>query len=105
MSLARLLAHYETADSPHETLVDVEVCRELARQLVAEKITRRLYRMLSPDSPFPVTRNFPQPRFNEVMDFGSGEIPGLHFHRPNPAHHAEVRRTETVSLLQEYQWA
>lgn len=107
MSLARLLAHYETAQSPHETLVPVEVCEELARNLCAEKISRRLYRMLSPDSPFPVAAKFPASTLTAEQEFklGPGEVSGLRFRRPNPAHHAQVRRKEIVASIQEYQWA
>jgi hypothetical protein len=76
VSLARLLAHYETPESPHETLVELEVCQELARRLCAEKISRRLYRMLDPDSVFPVRVFCDEQRRYKPERLGRGEIVG-----------------------------
>jgi hypothetical protein len=107
VSQARLLAHYESLDSPHETLVDVEVCRELARRLCAEKLSRRLYRLLAPDSIYPVKMNFPQPHYGEgkAAKLEPAEISGLKFQHPNPAQLRRVRRREIVVLLGEYVWS
>ena len=134
MSLARLLAHYDSSDSRHETLVPVEVCRELARQLKAEKISQRLYRMLSPESVFPV-QDFPQsstsnqaailsavctckiehrkpktsPRECPVdqhrLGLAAREIPGCRFMSPNYRRQAAAKRADAIAVLGEYQWA
>jgi len=106
VSLARLLAHYETAESPHETLVELEVCQELARRLCAEKISRRLYRLLSPESIYPLAKNFPQSHQieGEALKLGPGEIHGVKFRHPYPVKLRQVRRTEIITLLGEYRW-
>jgi hypothetical protein len=63
VSLARLLAHYESEKSSATTLVPMEFCRELARGMRAEKISKRLYRLFPPDSIFLPAKLFPQPNF------------------------------------------
>jgi hypothetical protein len=104
VSLARLLAHYESEKSSATTLVPMEFCRELARGMRAEKITRRLYRLFPPDSIFTPAKDFPQPH-GEIGKLGPGEIAGLRFKHPNPARLKRVRWAETIQLLGEYTWA
>jgi hypothetical protein len=47
-----LLADYQ-AITEKPTFIPAHVAEEMARRLVAEKISKRLYRLFSPDSPFP----------------------------------------------------
>ncbi len=107
MSLARLLAHYESPASPAaKTLVPVEFCQELARGLRAEKITRRLYRLLPPGSVFSPAKDFPQPHSTgEPLQLPTPEIYGLKYKPSNPARQRAARRADAIAILGEYRWA
>jgi hypothetical protein len=110
VSLARLLAHYETAQSSSRTLVPAEFCEELARSLRAEKITRRLYRLLPPDSIFTNATDFPQtqnftPTDNDSLNLNSRcELPGLRFVPPDAAARRAARRADAIAAIGEYVW-
>ena len=109
MSLARLLAHSESPASAGVTLVPVEFCQELARGLRAEKITRRLYRLLSPDSAISCATNYPQFKpESENLGFNlnsSVELPGLRFAPANPGGRRAARRADAIAAINEYMWA
>jgi hypothetical protein len=106
VSLARLLAHYESAESSSRTLVPVAFCQELARSLRAEKITRRLYRLLSPDGVFSPAKDFPQTHFEagNVLVLPPREVSGCKFVPADPARQAAMRRADAMAVLGEYVW-
>jgi hypothetical protein len=108
VSLARLLAHYESEKSSAVTLVPVEFCQELAKGLRAEKITRRLYRLLPPDSVFSHAGDFPQLKSEPVEQLNLAsrmELPGLKFIPSDPARRRAARRADAMATLAEYVWA
>lgn len=105
-TLARLLAHHETAQSSSRTLIPVEFAQELARSLRAEKITRRLYRLLSPDSVFSPAKDFPQTHFTpgKPISLPPREVAGCKFVPADPARQAALRRADAMAVIDAYGW-
>jgi hypothetical protein len=88
--------------------VPVEFCQELAKGLRAEKITRRLYRLLPPDSVFSRASDFPQLRLitDEQLNLNSRvELPGLRYIPSNPGQRRAARHADAIAALGEYLWA
>jgi hypothetical protein len=91
------------------TLVPVEFCQELARGLRAEKITRRLYRLLPPDSAISCASDFRQFKAApapEAFNLNSSvELPGLRFVPPDPIRRKAARFADAIAVIHEYIWA
>ena len=104
MSLARLLAHNETLECKSKTLVPREFAEELAKQLRAEKISRRLFRLFPPESILSA------PEFNhkweaeQPLDLPLAELHGIRFKPSNPALQAKLRRADAINVLGAYAW-
>ena len=103
VSLARLLAHDESLASTSKTLVPVEFCQEMARQLRVEKISRRLYRLFPPESILTAPQ-FNHARSDTPLELPSAEIHGLHFRPQDPARQAKMRHADAMAVISEYAW-
>jgi hypothetical protein len=79
---AGLLAHYQPLDVRPRTHILVEVAEIMVGRLVAERITRKLYRLLPPDSPFPVAKFCPESRRYVPEKLPPREVNGTYFQAP-----------------------
>ena len=105
MSLARLLAHDEPIACTAKTFVPVEFANELAKQLRAERLSQRLFRLLPPDS-IMCAPEFKRPKSLEEtpLDLPLAELHGLKFRPQNPAKAAHVRRNDAIAVIGAYSW-
>ena len=80
----------------------------LVQRMAAERISRRVVRLLPPDSVFLPAKLFPQARafYPEAEPLGlpPAELPGLLFVHPNPAAYGRTRRAEALLVVSEYAW-
>jgi hypothetical protein len=77
--------------------------------MVAERVSRRVIRLLSPDSIFPAAKIFPQnsDRAEEINLDVTPELPGLRFVLPREkaVTWLLVRERAAIALAAEYRWA
>lgn len=110
MSLnAGVLAHYESRTSRPTQFIPVDVAEVLVQRMVAERLSRRVIRLFSPESIFQAAKFFPQPIASSSgisLELGAGELPGLRFVLPPEVVAAWrlVRARAAIALASEYQW-
>jgi hypothetical protein len=105
---AGILAHYESRTSRPTQFIPVDVAELLVQRMVAERLSRRVIRLFSPESVFQAAKFFPQPSSPslEAINLDSPELPGLRFVLPPEAIAAWrlVRAKAAISLAAEYRW-
>lgn len=111
MSSAGVLAHYESANARPTTFIPLEVAEQLARRMAAERISRRLFRMLPPNSVFLPAKDFPQTRSHQTpeqpLDLDRAELPGVRclFSPEIFARWRAKRFDAIVGMLEDYCWS
>jgi hypothetical protein len=86
--------------------VEAEVADVLVQRMAAERISRRVVRLLPPDSVFLPAKNFPQTHYQPDQPLGlpPAELPGLHFVHPDPVAYRRMLRAEALLVVSEYVW-
>jgi len=105
----RVLAHNQSAGSGRTSaLVPFDIADLMVQRMAAERISRRVIRLFSPDSIFLPAKDFPQthrPEEGEPLNQPSPEIHGLHFKPADPARQKAMYRADALAVLEEYVWA
>lgn len=105
---AGILAHYDSRTKRPTQFIPRGVADMMVQRLVAERISRRIIRLLPPESIFQAAKFFPQPSSPslEAINLDSPELPGLRFVLPPEAIAAWrlVRAKAAVALAAEYRW-
>jgi hypothetical protein len=90
-----VLAHYQPLDCHPGTSLPETVAEEMVQRMVAERISRKLIRMLPPDSVFPVANLCPQTRRYIPEKLPPREVNGTYFQPPRSNTWRLAHRTVT----------
>lgn len=128
---AGILAHYESRSARPTTFVPVDVADEMVRRMAAERISRRVVRLIAPDSLLTaeqftdagesvlarafrlagiqhfISRRRPVFPSEEDLSFAPvAELPGVRFILPREKAiaWAMARRDAAIACCSEYQW-
>lgn len=101
-----VLAHYQERSARPTDFIPADVADVMVQRMAAERISRRVVRMLSPDSVFLPARDFRQTRNVEEtpLNLGPLELPGLRVLRQNPWAFAATRRADAMAAVGQYVW-
>ena len=103
-----VLAHYQDRSARATDLIPSDVADQWVQCMAAERISRRIIRLLPPDSIYPRAQNFPQNHSycepETPLGLPSAEVHGLQFERPNPQSYAAARRQEALNTVELYAW-
>lgn len=103
-----VLAFYEPAASRPTTFIPRGDADFLVQRLVAERVSRRVIRLLAPDSVFHAAKSFPQSQSipTDQIDLVRPELPGLRFVLPRDkaVSWLMARRSAAIACCGEYQW-
>jgi len=103
-----VLAHYQDRSARATDLIPSDVADQLVQRMAAERISRRIIRLLSPDSVFLPAKAFRQPQHQQPetpLNLPMAEIHGLRFLPSDPARARAARRADAMACIQEYVWA
>lgn len=90
-----LLDHQQAETDPARTFISSELAKEMTRRLMAERLSKRLYRLFGPESPFPqIKRNQSAERFIPEK-LPPREAPGCFFQLPQSDRWKRDHRTVT----------
>jgi hypothetical protein len=109
---AGVLAHYESRDSVPTAFIPQVDADLWVQKLAAERISRRVIRLLPPTSVFQAANLnfFPQPHLDtenlSLLLLPPAELPGLRFVLPQEKVNAWLAASHSaeVSLATDYQW-
>lgn len=108
VSTVAVLAHYESRTATPSTFVPGEVADVMVQRMAAERLSRRLIRLLPPDSVFHAAKDFPQchtPVLDESLSLPNAELPGLRFVLPTAESWRLARHAAAVASIRDYCWS
>lgn len=79
----------------------------MVKRMAAERLSRRLIRLMPPNSVFIKASDFPQMEHcppEDAMNLASSELPWLRFVPPDLIARQLVRRAEAILTVSEYVW-
>lgn len=78
-----VLAHWQPRDCRIGTPIDADAAEFLVSCLAAERISRKVIQLFSPESIFALTKRCPEVKKYIPDEMPGGEIPGVYFQEPS----------------------
>ena len=102
-----VLAHYELRTAVPRDFIPKAIAEMMLARMAAERISRRVIRLFSPESIFLPAKLFPQTHFteNEPLDLPRAELPGLRFIPTDRTHAAKIRHQDALNTISQYLWS